>query len=89
MSEIHSSAPASNIIRVGNSRQSEWRSLRFMVHREVRPILTVGLVETSGYGIERLDARWAGFQIPWTPEEAQGDIRLYALTCALRGLSQT
>jgi len=89
MSEIHPIPAPQNRLRIGNSRSSEWRSLRFMVHRNSTPLLTVGLVETSGYGIERLDARWAGFQVQWFPEEAVGDIRLHALASALRGLSQT
>lgn len=78
-----------NRIQIGDSRSPDWRSLRFMVHRDNTRFLTVGLVQTSGYGIERLDARWAGFQVPWHPEEAEGDLRLYALTKALQGLSQT
>jgi hypothetical protein len=89
MSEIQRNVFPQNRIQTGSIRSSDWRSLRFMVHRNHTPLLTVGLVETSGYGIERLDARWAGFQILWHPEEAEGDIRLHALTSALRGLSQT
>jgi len=89
MSEIHLNPLPRNHIEVGNSRRSDWRSLRFMVYRDSSPLLTVGLIETNGYGLQRLDSRWAGFQVMWHPEEAIGDLKLYALTKALRGLSQT
>lgn len=90
MSEIGNAFVPRRTIEVGSSRPNGWSSLRLVVHRSSLDWLTVGLIETSWAGRSALDARVAGVQVPWAPQDhAEEDLRYYALDQALRGLAQT
>lgn len=78
-----------NAFEIGNNRSSEWRNLRLMVSRDSTEYLTVALVEQAKGGHPRLDGRIRGLQVAWYPKYADYDLRLYALTTALAGVSQT
>ena len=78
-----------NAFEIGNSRSSEWRSLRFVVARDSTPYLTAALVTQARDGIPHLDSNIRGLQVAWDPDMAPGDLRLWAIYQALLGVVQT
>lgn len=90
MSEIGNPLVPRRVIEVGSSRPAGWQSLRLVVHRGHSDWLTVGLIETTWAGRSALDARVAGIEAPWKPQLVEeSELRIYALTMALRALTQT
>jgi len=89
MSEIQSRIATRNQFNIGNSRSTEWCSLRLMVYRDHTPYLTVALVEQARKGHPLLDSRIRGLQVPWDPTLCSGDLRTFALQQALLGVTQT
>lgn len=89
MSEIRPIPAGRNFFQIGNSRSTEWNSLRLMVYRDHTPYLTVALVEQAKQGHPHLDSRIRGLQVPWDPSLCSGDLRTFALQQALLGVTQT
>ena len=89
MSEIQSAGQTRNWFDTGNSRYGDWQSLRLLVKRDSSQYLTVALIEVPKGGHPRLDARYRGHQVLWDPRTSEGDVRLYALSVALSGMTQT
>jgi len=89
MSEIPLHTHTKNAISIGDSRSADWNSLKLHVTRDRTEYLTVALIEQSRGGHPRLDGRIRGLQVAWYPKYADYDLRLYALTTALAGVTQT
>ena len=89
MSEIHNPLVIRNQLRIGDSRISQWHSVRLVAHRSSAADLTVALITTTWAGASAFEYRaWAG-QVDWLPQQCTRDLRLYALRRALLAVSQT
>jgi len=63
--------------------------LRFLVHRSDSQWLHVALITKTANGQEALDGEIRAFKVAWDPRPEYGDLRIYALTQALRAVTQT